>query len=122
MKKMTMANIVSTNATPILFLTLVPLSEFLLLTLLNSDMMNNIAVINNIILLLNVSSNDIVISLKKCEYESINKSYFPNMKLKPNTIALTIIKPVIGIIIYRKLLNLNITNDISTHNISNADG
>ena len=85
MKNMTPANSVNRKATPILLRMLLPLSEFLLLAFLNNDIKNKTVVTIKIILLNDVSSNEKVIFLKKCEYESIKTLTSPNKNTIPNT-------------------------------------
>ena len=119
---MTVANTVNKNDTPILFLTLVPLSEVLLPNILNNENKNNTPLTINNILLSLVNSKEKLIFLKKCEYESMRISYLPNIKLIPRSKAFIIRNPTIGIMNNLIPLNLKIMNDNSTHIIRNVDG
>ena len=122
MKNITMAKIVKTTATPTLFLMFVPLSEALLLNILNNDIINNTQNIINNILSLPYMSYENPIFLKKIEYESIKTSEFPNKNDNPTNNPFTNKNPTIGIIKYRISLNPNIINDIKTHAMRNTDG
>ena len=117
-----MENTVNNNDTPILFLTLVPLSELLLPIVLNNEIKNNIPPTINNVLLSPVNSKEKLIFLKKCEYESMRISYLPNMKLIPSNKAFIIKNPTIGIKNNLIPLNLKIRNDNSTHIIRNVEG
>lgn len=67
MKKIAIANIVNSKETPILFLTLVPLSELLLPTVFNNVNKNNIPLtIKNIVFITDISAEKLIF-LKKCE-------------------------------------------------------
>ena len=122
MKNIDMAKIVKTTATPILFLMFVPLSDALLLNVLNNDIKNNTQNIINNILSLPYMSYENPTFLKKLEYESIRTSEFPNKNDNPTNNPFISKNPVIGIIKYRISLNPNIINDIKTHAMRNTDG
>ena len=119
---MTAANKVNRNDAPILFLTLVPLSELLLPIVLNNEIKSNIPLTINNILLKPFNSNEKLILLKKCEYESMRISYLPNIKLVPRSKEFIIKNPTIGIMNNLIPLNLKIKNDKSTHIIRNVEG
>ena len=117
-----MAKIVKTTATPILFLMFVPLSDALLLNVLNNDIKNNTQNIINNILSLPYMSYENPTFLKKLEYESIRTSEFPNKNDNPTNNPFISKNPVIGIIKYLISLNPNIINDIKTQAMRNTDG
>ena len=122
MKNIDMAKIVKTTATPILFLMFVPLSDALLLNVLNNDIKNNTQNIINNILSLPYMSYENPTFLKKHEYESIRTSEFPNKNDNPTNNPFISKNPVIGIIKYLISLNPNIINDIKTQAMRNTDG
>ena len=96
-KSMNAAKNVNAIATPIRFLTLVPLSELLPKTISN-DTMNKTTLIDNITISLLLKLNEKSIFLKYSEYELSRLSTPPKRKLTPIKIRLTSMNPVTGII------------------------